>query len=73
MIKTATQYVVICDNNFCDVSTRIVVDTHSDNRREFIKKKLEMLGWSCFEQHDQEGTQKMICPNCGVFIAESQM
>jgi len=72
MIKTITQYVVICDNAFCDMSTRIVVDIHSDNRRKFFDKKLKSLGWICLEEPDDGGCSKVICPSCGVFISESQ-
>jgi len=68
MIKTITQYVVICDNAFCDMSARIVVDFHSDNRRKFFEKKFEALGWVFLEEPDDGGYPKVICPSCRGFF-----
>lgn len=33
MIKSITQYVVVCDNTFCDAVVKSVVDFHSYERQ----------------------------------------
>ncbi len=70
MIKTITQYVVVCDNTFCDSVVRAVVDFHSHDRRLQIEKRIDKLGWKIQEDKNEVGGQKLICPDCLLFTSE---
>lgn len=65
MIKSVTQYVVVCDNTFCDSTMRAGVDFHSYERREQFKQKVRNRGWAGISA-DQEDSRH-VCPSCRDF------
>jgi hypothetical protein len=67
MIKAITQYVVVCDNPFCDSTVRFGVDHHSYDRREQFKAKIRTRGWTGTE--DDEDQAFHVCPSCRDFSA----
>ncbi len=70
MIKPITQYVVVCDNTFCDSIVRSVVDFHSYDRRQQFESKIIKLGWKIKQENNQTDMQKTVCPNCVLFASE---
>ncbi len=70
MIKSVTQYVVVCDNSFCDSVVKSVVDFHSFDRRHQFEMKITKLGWKFQENDDRTEPQKIICPSCLLFTTE---
>lgn len=71
MLKAVTQYVVVCDNDFCDSILRTGVDHHSYERKQQFKRKVEELGWGGLTEEDI--ATHHLCPNCrkfkeGVFV-----
>ena len=70
MIKSVTQYVVVCDNSFCDAVVRSIVDFHSYDRRQQFERKIFKLGWKTKEYENNTKLQKIICPNCLLFTSE---
>jgi len=70
MIKSITQYVVFCDNSFCDAVDKSVVDFHSYDRQQQFEKKIKKLGWKVREDENKTGQQKNICPSCLLFTLE---
>lgn len=69
MIKAVTQYVVVCDNAFCDSILRSGVDHHSFDRREQFKRKVENQGWD--GMNNNSPNSRHICPNCREIIEEN--
>lgn len=67
MIKKVTQYVVVCDNSFCDAVVKSVVDFHSHERQQHFERKIQKLGWKMQENNNDEAEQKNICPDCLYF------
>ena len=65
MIKTVTQYVVVCDNIFCDTTMRSGVDHHSYDRKQQFKRKVELRGWG--GMNDSIDPSHHLCPNCRDF------
>ncbi len=70
MIKCVTQYVVVCDNSFCDAIVKGVVDFHSDDRRKQFESKVRKLGWKIQESKNEVEAPKFICPDCLQFSSE---
>lgn len=70
MIKSITQYVVVCDNSFCDSVVKAVVDFHSYDRREQFEGRLNKLGWKIQEEDDRGNAKNFICPDCILFSSE---
>ena len=65
MIKTVTQYVVVCDNEFCDSVMRSGVDHHSSDRREQFKLKVKNRGWGGMFVEEEDPHH--VCPSCRDF------
>jgi len=65
MIKSVTQYVVVCDNIFCDSTMRAGVDFHSYERREQFKQKVRNRGWAGISEEQEQS--RHICPSCRDF------
>ncbi|UCD10650.1 MAG: hypothetical protein JSU88_08125 [Nitrospinaceae bacterium] len=65
MIKAVTQYVVVCDNEFCDSTMRSGVDHHSYERREQFKFKVKNRGWAGLLV--DENAARHLCPSCRDF------
>lgn len=65
MIKAVTQYVVVCDNAFCDTTMRSGVDHHSYERREQFKSKVKLRGWGGVEENIDRTHH--LCPSCRDF------
>ncbi len=70
MIKSVTQYIVVCDNSFCDAVHKSVVDFHSYDRQQQFERKIKKLGWKVREDENKTGPKKNICPNCLLFASE---
>ncbi len=70
MIKKITQYLVICDNSFCDSIVKSVVDFHSYERQQQFEMKIKSLGWKIQEGSNEMGPQNFICPDCLLFTSE---
>ena len=70
MIKSVTQYVVVCDNTFCDSVVKSVVDFHSYDRQQQFERKIKKLGWKFKMEKDQTDLPKIVCPNCVLFTSE---
>ena len=68
MIKTITQYVMVCDNPFCDSTVRFGVDHHSYDRKEQFIKKAKNRGWAPAQAEND--TSSYICPSCRDFSVE---
>ena len=65
MIKAVTQYVIVCDNVFCDSTMRAGVDFHSYDRREQFKQKVRNRGWGGIAEGHED--TRHICPSCRDF------
>ncbi len=65
MIKSVTQYVIVCDNAFCDSTMRAGVDFHSYDRREQFKQKVRNRGWEGIV--GETDATRHICPSCRDF------
>lgn len=65
MIKAVTQYVIVCDNAFCDSTMRAGVDFHSYDRREQFKQKARNRGWGGIVEGSDDA--RHICPSCRDF------
>lgn len=70
MIKKVTQYVVVCDNSFCDAVVKSVVDFHSDDRRQQFERKIKNLGWEIQKDNITGEAKNFICPDCLLFSSE---
>lgn len=70
MIKKVTQYVVVCDNSFCDAVVKSVVDFHSYDRQHQFEGKIKKLGWKILEDDNTGEAKSFICPNCVLFTSE---
>ncbi len=70
MIKCITQYVVVCDNSFCDAVVKAVVDFHSYERRQQFEKKLCKIGWKIQVEENEIEEHKFVCPDCLQFTSE---
>jgi len=70
MIKSVTQYVVVCDNSFCDAVVKSIVDFHSYDRQQQFERKIKKLGWKTQEDGNKTVPQKIVCPNCLLFTSE---
>ncbi|MFQ5449604.1 MAG: hypothetical protein ACE5E9_03195 [Nitrospinaceae bacterium] len=62
MIKEVTQYLVICDNPFCDTTLRASVDHHSYERRQQFIQKIKYRGWECKSESNRPTAY--LCPSC---------
>ncbi len=60
----------ICDNDFCDSTIKLVVDFHSDDRRQQFENKIKKLGWEFKKDRFKAGQPKIICPNCLLYTSE---
>ena len=58
MIKSVTQYIVVCDNSFCDAVHKSVVDFHSYDRQQQFEGKIKKLGWKVREDENKTGPKK---------------
>ncbi len=67
MIKAVKHYVVVCDNAFCDATMRVLVDCHSYERKEQVKRKIRNRGWGFLGEETAENGVKHICPSCKDF------
>lgn len=65
MIKSVTQYVIVCDNAFCDSTMRAGVDFHSYDRREQFKQKVRNRGWEGIVGETDD--TRHVCPGCRDF------
>lgn len=70
MIKSITQYVVVCDNSFCDAVIKAVVDFHSYERKLQFERKIIKLGWKVQDDIIEASGQTFICPDCLLFTSE---